>query len=191
MKTPAIILAAAIALAPAAALAQTQANTGEVRTRLDLAGDAPAACVLSQPSASNNTNASVDDTGAHSTEVIISQLVDANTLTAQAATVNLAFPLICNGPHTLTVTTGNGGLALEGGAPAAPGFTDHVNYTLEAAWAGQTSTTSTATTKTLQINTGDGAAGVVSLSIQIPGGGSRLIAGSYSDTLTLEVQPAT
>ena len=194
MKTPAkisgLLVLAALTLAPAAAFAQQPPNTA-VQSRLDLLGVAPAACVLNGPSSSNSTNATVNDAGSRTTQVTITNLVDASSLAAQAATVNLAFPLICNGPHTLTVTTANGGLTLEGGAPSAPGFTDHVDYVMQAAWAGQTQQVSTGSSRTLLINAGDSAAGVVSLSIQIPGGGRRLIAGAYSDTLTLDVQPAT
>ncbi|HWE48085.1 MAG TPA: hypothetical protein VG407_18860 [Caulobacteraceae bacterium] len=194
MKTPAtltgLFVATAISLASTAAFAQQSPNT-PVQSRLDLFGVAPAACVLNGPSSSNSVNATVNDAGSRTTQVTITNLVDTNSLAAQAATVNLAFPLICNGPHKLTLTTTNGGLTLEGGAPSAPGFTDHVDYVMQAAWAGQTSQVSTGSARSLQISAGDGAAGVVSLSIQIPGGGNRLIAGSYSDTLTLDVQPAT
>ena len=194
MKTPAklsgLFVVTALMLAPAAAFAQQAPNTA-VQSRLDLDGVAPAACVLNGPSSSNSVNATVNDAGSRTTQVTITNLVDTSSLAAQAATVNLAFPLICNGPHTVTLTTANGGLTLEGGAPSAPGFTDHVDYVMEATWAGKVSSVSTGSARTLQISTSDGAAGVVSLSIQIPGGGNRLIAGTYSDTLTLDVQPAT
>ncbi|HEY3811690.1 MAG TPA: hypothetical protein VGL66_00570 [Caulobacteraceae bacterium] len=194
MKTPAtlsaLLIASTLALAPAAALAQQASNTA-VQSRLDLLGQAPAACVLNGPSSTGNVNATVSDAGSRTTAVNITNLVDTSTLAAQATTVNLAFPLICNGPHTLTVTTSNGGLTLEGGAPSAAGFTDHVDYVIQTNWAGQTASGSTGGAKTYSISTADGAAGVVSLSIQIRGGGDRLIAGIYSDTLTLDVQPAT
>jgi hypothetical protein len=193
MKTSAtlsaLLIASALSIAPAA-FAQ-QASGTAVQSRLDLLGQAPAACTLSGPTSSGDVNATVSDSGSRTTSVNITSLVDANTLAAQAATVNLAFPLICNSPHTLTVTTTNGGLTLEGGAPSAPGFTDHVDYVIQTNWAGQTAQGSTSGARTYSISTADGAAGVVSLSIQIPGGGSRLIAGVYSDTLTLDVQPAT
>lgn len=190
---PFLSLLAAVAV-PAAALpavALAQQAPDRLSGRIDLVGEAPNACVLSAPNSSASANAVLQQTGGRTTQVTFTTLVDPATLQAVDATINLDFPLVCNGAHRLTVTTARSGLRLESPAPPAQGFSDVVNYEVEAAWAGQTNRGLSSSTTPVEIDSSDGAAGVVSLNIQIRGGGDRLIAGPYSDTLILELQPAT
>lgn len=198
MRPSALILLAALAAAPGAALAQpapavpVQDQVLVAQGRIDMVGVAPDACVLNAPNLSQAYNATVDPvSGDRATRVDINQMIDTNTLQAVPSAVYLDFPLICSGPHKVTLTSARGGMYLDGTANPTPTFTDHVSYVMTAQWAGKTATGSTTTTRGIEIDSPDGANGRLYVSIQIGGQAERLFAGSYSDTLTLDVEPAT
>jgi hypothetical protein len=172
------------------ALAAAQVVDPAVRPRLDLIGDAPSACMLQAPTAGPGANAALERVGPLSGQVRITRLVDPNTLEPQAASIDLAFPLICNSAHRLIVRTARGGLVLDTPAPPATGFRDRLSYTVEAEWAGARAEGSSDSRTPVDIAVSDGAAGVVSVSIRIPGGGAPLVAGAYSDSVVVELQPA-
>jgi hypothetical protein len=158
---------------------------------VDLIGEAPPACVLRPPSAGASANAALEQVTDRTAEVRITRLVDPQTLEPQQASISLVFPLICNAAHRLTVRTTRGGLRLDVPAPPATGFRDRLNYTVEADWAGMRAQGSSESGQPIDLRTSDGAAGVVSLNIQIPGGGAPLVAGPYSDSIVVELQPAS
>jgi hypothetical protein len=190
MRPLALILLAALTAAPGAAFAQQQVSQGQLWGRLDISGVAPAACVLSPPKTMSSANASIARMGSGA-QVTITQAVNESTLQSLPASIQLDFPLICNGPNRLIVTTKRGGLSLDGGGPPAEGLSNHIDYTIQANWAGRSNSGSSNSKQGVEIDA-DGGAGVVTLNIQIPGGGgSRLVYGAYSDTLTLDIQPAT
>lgn len=177
------------ALAPGFALAQT-ANIGQ--GRLDIVGQAPSACLISQPTASTGQNATLSQTGAQSAEIRISELVDPQTAQPRASSMNVALPVICNTAHRLTVKSGNGGLLRAGGRRGAvSGFRQLLPYNVSADWSGQSITGSSTSGTPVTINSANGAAGQVSLSISIPAGGEPLVAGSYSDSVVIELQVAS
>jgi hypothetical protein len=157
-----------------------------------MVGIAPDACVLNAPQLSSSYNVTVgDESSARTTSVTINQMIDTNTLQAVPAAVDLSFPLICSGPNRVTVTSARGGMYLNGTATPAPMFTDHVSYTFNVQWAGQQAQGATATNQNVQIDSTDGANGRLYLSIQIGGQAERLFAGTYSDALTVDVEPVS
>jgi hypothetical protein len=184
-----ILLAAAL---PGVGFAQSLSDDRLApQSRVDLVGEAPSACVLAPPTAGASANAVLQQTGDRSSEVRITRLVDPQTLQPQAASISLAFPLVCNAAHRLIVRTARGGLTLDTPAPAASGFRDHVSYTVAADWAGMSAEGASDSKRPVDIRLNDGAAGVVSVNIQIRGGGEPLVAGPYSDSVIVELQPAS
>jgi len=184
------ILAAAL-LAPALAFGQT-VNTGQ--GRLDLSGQAPSGCLISTPTAAAGANSTFQPSGAQSGQVTITQMVDPNTAVPVASTINLALPVICNAAHNVTVSTTNGGLARVGAAAGAPpigGFRQFLPYQVTASWAGQTANATSQAGPTLTINSSDGAAGQISLTIAVPGGGDPMVAGAYNDQVVIQLQVAS
>lgn len=191
MMRKALILAAVL-LAPGAALAQTvQTGTG----RLDLIGEAPSACLVSAPASAVGSNASFALTGAQSAQINITQLVDQTTAQPRAASISLAVPIICNTAHRLIITTTNGGLARVGAISHNPGsvngFREFLPYQVTANWSGQNVTGGSQTLSPVNISTTDGAAGQLSLTIDVPAGGDPLVAGVYSDSVVIELQVAS
>jgi hypothetical protein len=180
------LLAAVAAMLPAAALAQT-VNIGQ--GRLDLVGQAQSACLTSAPTAATAVNATFAQTGQNAAEVRITQLVDPTTAQPIASSVDVAVPVICNTAHRLVIRSSNGGLLRQGVRQQAPGFRDALPYQVIATWAGQTANGGSASPVT--INSPDGAAGQVSVSINVPGGGDPLVAGSYEDSIVIELQVAS
>ena len=164
---------------------------GSSSNRLDLIGEAPQACVLSAPLVTAVTNASFQPINGQTGTILVTQFVDPLTAAPLAATVNLAFPVVCNGAHEVTIRTANGGLAhIPPIAIPGLGFRALLVYQLTAAWAGQTATGATNLPTPVDIHTNDGAAGQLSLVVNIPGGGDPLVAGPYSDSLVIELLPA-
>lgn len=191
MRLSTLILLGALA-APAIASAQT-INTAA--GRLDLAGTAPSACLVSAPGSVSGGNASFQVTGTQAAQIDITQLVDATTAQPRATSINLALPIICNGAHRLTVTTTNGGLARVGGnarnVSVTNGFREFLPYQVTASWAGQSTTGGSQTTTPVSMNVSDGAAGQLSLIIAVPAGGAPLVAGAYADSLVIRLQVAS
>jgi len=182
------LLVTALLIAPGLASAQTP-QTG--RSRLDLSGDSPSACLISAPTAAVGANAAFQSTGPRSGQVTITRLVDPAKATPLAASINLALPLVCNAAHSLVVSTSNGGLRRVGaGAAATKGFREQLPYTVSASWAGQTVGAASRPGPTLTIRSDDGAAGQLSLNITIPGGGEPLVAGTYGDQVVIQLEVA-
>lgn len=186
-----------LSLFPAALVIGTGAQAQDLATgqgRLEIAGQAPAACVLNAPVASSAQNAAFASTGAASGEIRIVQLGDPQTAQPRGAAIDLALPVICNAPHRLTITSTNGGLLRDGGdarnRQSPTGFGELLGFQINATWAGQTSSVLTTTSSTLVINSASGGAGDMDLNIVVPPGGGPLVAGRYADTVTVQFQAA-
>ncbi len=192
MRAAILLPGLALALAaPVLAFGQT-VNTGQ--GRLDLSGVAPSACLISTPTAAAGSNSSFQPAGTQSGQVTITQMVDPNTAVPVASSINLALPIICNAAHNVTVSTTNGGLARAGVAPGAGpvgGFRQFLPYQVTATWAGQTQNATSQAGTTVSINSSDGAAGQLSLTIAVPGGGDPMVAGAYSDQVVVQLQVAS
>lgn len=159
--------------------------------QLQITGLAPQACIISAPSENGLANATLS-AGATSAKIVVTKLVDPATAVPLAATVNMAFPVVCNSAHRMTVETRDGGLILQQAAPPpGPGFRNRLGYRVTAMWAGQQAQGSTDSRVPVEIDTSNGAAGELLLTIQIPAGGEPLVAGMYSDSIVLNLQPAS
>lgn len=181
----------AIALLPSLASAQV-VDTGQ--GRIELLGEAPAACLLRAPIATNAVNATFGSATATSAEIQIVQLANPQTAQAQAASIDLALPVVCNSAHRLTIRSLNGGLLRDGGVarvPAAPGtLGEFVGYQLGARWAGTEVSVESAVTNVILIDSARAAVGDVQLRFAVSAGGSALIAGRYADAVIVEFQAA-
>ena len=187
MRNPALPLALVALLFAAPASAQVLDTTSQ---RLDLAGDAPAACVFTQPTAGNASNASFTPTGAASGRINVTQLVDATNATSLASSIELVLPLVCNAANRVEVRSANGGLLRVGGTAGGSGaFSEFLAYRVGLDWAGLT----------LDRSSDAGAAGLdsasprtgeVRLRVTTPAGSGPLVAGQYNDTITVDFQVA-
>ena len=185
-------LSAALTALFLASLAHAQTTgLGDVAGgRLDIAGIAPQGCVLSPPAETAISNAALT-AGPTAGQVRLTQFVDPQTAVPVAANIGLDFSVICNAAHHLTVRTLQGGLVLTTPAPPpGPGLRNSVPYQVSVAWAGQQATGSSYTTMPVDIATANGASGILSITIAVPGGGDPLVAGTYSDSLVVELLPA-
>ena len=179
------ILAIASVSVPGIAAAQS-APSG----RLDIVGVAPSACVLQAPTAMNGSNASFQARGTNSGEIRIVEMVDPVSAQPRAVGIDLLLPVICNSPHRLALRSGNGGLRHTGAASANSSFSDFLPYKVAASWAGQDVSGQTDAGQQVVINSNSGAAGQASVSVNVPGGGSPLLAGGYEDSIVIEFQVA-
>lgn len=179
----------AVGLAALAAPAQAQV-TDTTSQRLELIGNAPAACVFSTPTASNGSNASFTATSANSARINITQLVDNQNATSLASSIELSLPMVCNASHRVVVRSTNGGLArLGGNSRGSGGFVEFLAYRFGIGWAGQNLDRSSDTGEVI-VDAGEPAKGEVRLRITTPAGSGPLVAGQYNDSIVIEVQAA-
>ena len=183
----AFVLAALLA-GSAPATAQV---TDTASQRLELLGNAPAACVISTASAANGSNASFTATGASSARVNITQLVDSQNATSLASSIELSVPVICNASHRVVVRSTNGGLARAGGNQRGTGgaFSEFLTYRFGLGWAGQVLDRGSDTGE-VTLDAGQAAKGDVRLRIVTPAGSGPLVAGQYNDSIVIEFQAA-
>lgn len=112
------------------------------------------------------------------------------------ATINKSYASVaCNAPATVQVTSQNGAVTNAGSAPT--GFTNLINYSVSATFSGATATLNTATNAaatgaesgTAVATTGSAPSGTLSVAITPQANASKLIAGTYSDILTITIVP--
>ena len=187
MKAALILVAASLA-ATSASWAQTASTGDRASSTLDLFGQAPSACVLSPPAAAIGSNASFSAQGAQSGVVRFTQFVDPQTAQPRAASISLAFPVVCNSAHRLTVRTDGAGLARAAGPAPAAGFRDSLDFQVSADWAGARAAGSSDVLTPIDLRTANGAAGQMNLVVDVPGGGTPLVAGDYAATLVVELE---
>jgi hypothetical protein len=162
------------------------------QSRVEIVGEAMPACVLRGDGKAQGSNMSFQTSGASAGEIRIQQLVDPTNSVPRAANVNLRLPIICNGPHKLVLRSGRGGLARDGaqnGVSAGP-FREQLPYELSAVWDGREYRQLSNTGNDFVIDSGNGRAEDLALSIHVRGGGAPLVSGSYSDTITVQLQAA-
>lgn len=180
------LVAAACLGLPALASAQT---VDPSQGRLEILGTAPSACVMRAPGSPVGTNASFDLTGSSSGRIRILEMINPASATARGATMDLTLPVICNGPHQVSVQS-RGGMLRQGDRVTNDAFADRVNYSLTADWGGQQARFTTGESDALAIDVASGRAGLLRLSIAIPAGGRPLVAGRYEDQIILEMRAA-
>jgi hypothetical protein len=187
MRAATYLLGSGLLLAAVPAGAQVVDTASQ---RIELAGDAPPACVLSEPVASAAVNAVYAGGSASTGQVSISQLVDPTTALPRESAIVLTFPAACNASHTISVRSGNGGLLRAGGQPVgatAGGFGEFLTYDLGVDWAGGTAVQSS-NAGALDIVNPRPNAGSLVLRVNTPSSEVPLAAGQYSDSIVVVVQ---
>jgi hypothetical protein len=185
IRHPLVFLALVL---PSTAIAQDRAVNGG---RLELGGTAPTACAIRTPSGGNGINATFEATGGASGRIRISELVDATTATSRAASIDLVVPVICNGPHRVTLRSGNRGLRRDGAQVAAGGFSSTLPYSLNIVWGSDRSSSRSDGGAPLILRANEARSGQLSLQVALARGDTPLVAGTYSDQNILEFQPAS
>ncbi|HVR89807.1 MAG TPA: hypothetical protein VHG29_01780 [Novosphingobium sp.] len=190
MRIPVFLLAALGIFAALPAAAQQLDTSGQ---RLELLGDAPAACVLNAPTASNAINSTFGLNGFASGRVGIVEFVNPQTAQSNASSIELSFPVICNSPHRMVMRSANGGMLRAGASSitnrGARGFSEFLPYELQLGWAGQALTrgsdAGSGAIDSAQAGTGD-----MNLRISTPAGSGPFVAGTYNDTIVIELHAA-
>lgn len=187
MRKLPFLIAAALAL-PTAAQAQELTRGTQ---RLELAAVAPVACVISQPTVGAQSNASFSATGAASGQVNITQFVDPVNARPQPSSIELNLPLVCNASHRIRITSSNGGLLRAGASGRNRGgaFAEFLAYNVDVDWSGQSVQLLTSNNNA-NINRNAPGKGAMTIRIATPAGSGPLVAGQYSDSIVVEVQPA-
>ena len=161
-------------------------------------GSAPQVCAVAQPSfatgALNNFRAL--DGGS----LQVDQLVDPRTLTTNGASAEVTFSAICTVPHRIVLQSrGNGLWRSQPGTGQAVGFGDAVPYSAELSWGNvrQRFEATGQSRGSAQVSTpvADATLGELKIALSILAGASNraanspLLAGVYSDTLTVTLEP--
>lgn len=187
MRMLPVLIAATLALPASQAQAQ---EIDRAIQQLEMSGLAPVACVISQPSVGAQTNASFSPTGAASGQVNITEFVNPQDASSRASAIELNLPLVCNASHSVRVTSSNRGLLRAGASGTGPsgGFAQYLPYTVGLDWSGQSINLLTSNSAA-SINASQPGRGEMIIRIATPAGGGPLVAGQYSDSIVVEVQP--
>ena len=184
--TRALIACSLLATASAAS-----AQTLPTQSRVEIVGEALPACLIRGGGNAQGSNVSFQSSGPFAGEIRIDQLIDPTTAVARKANVNLQLPVVCNGPHKVVLRSARGGLVRDGASGATTGpFRERLPYELSAVWNGRVLRQASDAAGPFVVESSDGRADDLGLSISLPGGGAPLVAGSYSDTITVEFQAA-
>ncbi len=184
MRTALLLAATLIAVPAQAQVIDTASN------RLELLGDAPAACVFAAPTAGTASNASLAVTGNTSARINITQLVDGTNATSLPSSIELNLPVICNSAHRVIVRSTNGGLARIGANSRGSGpFAEFLTYSFGIGWAGQQLDRGSDTGDVV-LDATQPAKGEVRLRVVTPAGSGPLVAGQYNDAIVIEFQAA-
>jgi hypothetical protein len=184
-------LIAALALASCTPAFAQSTDTG--LQQLDIAGIANPACLMRGPAATGGVNASFQNISASSGEIRIVELVNPQTAQPRATSINIAMPVICNSAHRLSIISRNGGLkrvSANERNQSGGGFADFLSYSLNAAWAGQSLSQSSDVSGGLNINAANAGAGNMTIGFAVKAGTTPLVAGVYTDSLTIEFRAA-
>lgn len=160
---------------------------------VEIVGTAAPACLMRAPQDASGVNANFRNIDGSTGEIRIVEMVNPQTALPRNTVLNLAFPIICNSAHLLRVQSNNGGLRRLGSNErnqGRGGFAEFMPYSLSAAWAGQNRSQSSDVAGGLQINSANGGAGTVDVGFAMAAGNVPLIAGTYTDTITVEFRAA-
>jgi hypothetical protein len=166
---------------------------------MTVTGSAPQICTVQNPVIGQG--ALINFRSLNGTTLQIDQLADPKTLATSAAVADVTFAAVCNYPHRIVLESDNNGLWRGGaaGAPPPPGFADGVPYTATLIWGVINSRfEADATSRRIHQSTipvDQATAGDIQIHLAILPGSSNLranaplIAGEYSDTLRVTVEP--
>lgn len=200
-----IIAGLAVAAAFIAGPALAQANDSNV---LSMGGTSPEICLVRGPAvASGTTNSSLSGATDAAGTIAVTTLASATDANLQASAITLTIPAMCNGLHTVTLTSATGGLqnSLAGTNPVqtnSGNFVRKVGYTVGYTWGNLTA--SAAEGFDFPTNVGSGGAptagvltnstpkaipgandGNLVMNISIAAVATPVVQGTYSDTLTI------
>ncbi len=197
MKRIAILI---FALSATPLLAQgTGVPEGGAQEDYPVIGSVPDNCQLGEPIFSSE-NPPVNVQTLTGRIVTIDELMDRDTLSTQATSVELAFAGFCNFPHRIVVESDNNGLFRQSaGNSVATGFANAVPYSAELRWADETIRLDADALTRRQVrgaaNFTDPVAGSLLLRLQIQPGATNvtteapLLAGEYRDVIRITVGP--
>jgi len=160
--------------------------------KLEMLGDAPVGCVANSARATSQVNATFQSNGPSGGVVVFPALVDQTTATARASSIALALPVVCNTSHRVTLRSSNGGLLREGANPgrnATGGFSEFQAYDVSVEWQGQSASIGGASASA-SLAQGQPAKGDMRIDIAVPQGTRPLVAGTYTDSVVVEIRPA-
>ena len=160
---------------------------------LEIVGTALPACLMRAPLDASGVNANFRGLSGAGGEIRIVEMVNPQTATPRSTSLSLSFPVICNSAHLLRIQSSNGGLRRLGSNErnqSRGAFADFLPYSLDARWAGHSRTQLSNVPGGLLINSADGGAGTVDFGFTVPAGNTPLVAGAYSDTITVEFRAA-
>lgn len=199
MFRPSSLLVPALALLLAPSPAAAQAKTNRDEADYQVVGQTPVICTL--------TNAGAGATGLVNFRSIdrnvfeIDQMVSQASLSTQAASFELTLSGVCNSAHVIRLESLNNGLWQLSQIPATrpQGFGTAVPYEVSARWSDQLAQLSADAgvreTRRLSVPVANPASGNLTLHFEIRQGATNLfanapiIAGSYTDTLTVVLEP--
>jgi len=173
-----------LAVVPAFAAASASSN-------ITINGSVADTCTLTMGASSAATNS----TFATNT-ISITNLADATTAQSVTASQTLNFAGMCNYAHSISLESANGGLTHDGSVTVVGGtFDDLVEYDVSSNWASAGAALDAeggATVKDVQSVSGANAESAAELSFNIDnnGGTDPLLAGNYTDTVTIQLGAA-
>jgi hypothetical protein len=178
-----------------ALLVSTGIQAQEVRpnagSQLRVGGSAPGVCRIASPTTLSSENAVFDTRSVNSGQVTITQLANPINGIARASQISLSFAAVCNVAHAMTIRSISGGVTRAEG-PVAGAFSDRIDYSVEARWAGASvSRRYSGAAGALVVPVADGAAGTLELTLQTIGGGAPLASGRYFEEVIVELAAAS
>jgi phosphohistidine swiveling domain-containing protein len=184
-------LALAVLAVPAVAHAQT-ANESLASAATEFRGEAPGVCVIRGAARLvSSNNASLETSQLNAAAIRVTSLVAADgSGQPNAADLTLSIPVICTVTHDVTILSTGAGMTRDGGAGGVGlGFRSVLDYQVRTSWAGQTLAASASALPSV-VTAPDAASGDLLVTVSILQGGQPLVAGSYSDTLTILLTPS-
>ena len=199
MKGPAMRKSALLANLALASVWAGSAAAQPAPLNLTVDGSAPQVCAVQNPVLA--PGALINFRGLSGNTLQIDQLADTRTLATLAAAADVSFTAVCNYPHRIILESQNNGLWRGGaaGSAAPSGFADGVPYTASLTWGPTTNSffVDATSRRISQLSTaiGQPTSGEIKIHLAIQAGASNLtanaplIAGIYSDTLRVTVEP--
>jgi spore coat protein U-like protein len=181
------------ALALSAATPTIAQSTDTGLQMIDIAGVANPACLMRGPAPTSGVNARFQTVSASLGDIQIVELVNPQTAVPRATSISIAMPVICNSAHRLSILSRSGGLkrvAANERNQASGGFADFLPYALSADWAGQSLTQSSEVRGGINISTANAGAGNMTIGFSVGAGNTPLVAGAYTDAITIEFRAA-
>lgn len=184
----------------AAAIATPVMAAPTAQQAITINGTAPNVCTLAAPAVNGAISGNLTVSGSN---VTVTGLFDTADATMDAGTVGLRFAGMCNYAHNVSLKSANGYLYNTTGsnAPLGGAFVRRVGYTAGFSWAGATvataipDATSTSSagvqgTAVVSANTAVAGANAGNLDVTLSfasSGTTPVVAGNYSDTLTVQI----